>query len=72
MNIQETLQQVPDSAKLSVALSSTALTFMGISVEQWMYLLSGIVSLLFIIEKSISLYHKYKEYRRSKKNASCE
>jgi len=72
MNIQETLQQVPDSAKLSVALSSTALTFMGISVEQWMYLLSGIVSLLFIIEKSISLCQKYKAYRRSKKNASCE
>lgn len=71
MNIQETVNQVPDSVKVAIATSSAALTFFGISVEEWMYILSGVVSLLFIIEKAFSWFHKYKEYKKNK-NVSCK
>ena len=47
----QALEQIPDSVKLSTALSSSVFTFMGLPVEQWMYILSAIVSLLFILEK---------------------
>jgi hypothetical protein len=47
----QVLEQVPDSVKLSTALSSSVFTFMGLPVEQWMFILSAIVSVLFIIEK---------------------
>lgn len=47
----QVLEQVPDSVKISAALSSSAFTFMGLPVEQWMYILSAIVSILFILEK---------------------
>ena len=52
MNIYEhTMQQIPDTLKVGTALSAPILTFLGISVEQWGFALSAIVSILFIIEK---------------------
>lgn len=64
MNIQETLQQVPDSAKIAVATGSSALTLFGISVEEWMYILSAIVSILFIIEKTPVFIERMKQLKR--------
>lgn len=61
MNIQEHLPNVPDVAKVVVATSSSVLTIFGLPVEQWMYILSGIVSLLFIIEKIPMLIKRMKE-----------
>lgn len=45
------LEQVPDSVKISTAVSSSVFTFVGLPVEQWMYILSAVVSILFILEK---------------------
>lgn len=45
------LEQVPDVAKVAVATSAPALTVFGVSVEQWTFVLSAVVSLLFIVEK---------------------
>lgn len=47
----QVMEQIPDTVKITTALSSSALTFMGLPVEQWMYIMSAIVSLLFILEK---------------------
>jgi hypothetical protein len=46
-----TLQNIPDSAKVVTATAAPVLTLFGVSVEEWTYILSIIVSLLFIIEK---------------------
>lgn len=45
------LEQVPDSLKVTASVSPTVIHFFGVPVEQWMFILSGVVSLLFIIEK---------------------
>lgn len=46
-----TIEQIPDGLKVATAVSAPVLTFLGVSVEQWTFVLSAIVSLLFIIEK---------------------
>lgn len=61
MNIQEHATNVPDVVKVAVATGSSVLTIFGIPVEQWMYILSGIVSLLFIIEKLPIVFKRIKE-----------
>ena len=43
---------VPDSVKVAVSVAAPSLNFMGISVEDWTYILSAVVSLLFILEKT--------------------
>ena len=45
------LDQVPDSIKVAGAVSAPVLTFLGITVEDWTYILSAIVSFMFIVEK---------------------
>lgn len=64
MNIQESLQQIPDTVKIAVATGSSALTFLGIPVEQWMYILSAIVSLMFVIEKMPIVWERVKQFKR--------
>ena len=49
--IAEMSATVPDTLKVSTAVAAPVLTFLGVSVEQWTFILSAIVSLLFIIEK---------------------
>jgi len=61
MSLQETMSQIPDSAKIAIATSSSALSFLGVPVEQWMYLLSAIVSVLFILEKLPVVIKMFKE-----------
>jgi len=71
MNIQESLNQVPDSVKVTVATSSAVFSIMGFSLQDWVYILSGVVSIMFIIEKLFSWTIRYKRYR-TLKNESCE
>lgn len=75
MSLQDTLQQIPDSAKIVVATSSSALTLFGIPVEQWMYIMSAVVSLLFIVEKLPMLFtrvRQLKEWIRAKRKKQKE
>lgn len=64
MNIQESLQQIPDTVKIAVATGSSALTFLGIPVQEWMYILSAIVSLMFVIEKMPIFIERVKQFKR--------
>lgn len=61
------METVPDSAKLVVAASSPMASLFGMTVEEWSFALSGIVALLFIIEK---MYRFYK-WIRDEKSKSC-
>lgn len=45
------LEQIPDTAKVAATAAAPALTFLGVEVEQWGYIISAIVGVLFIIEK---------------------
>lgn len=45
------LEQIPDAAKVGTAVAAPVLTLFGVSVEEWTFILSAIVSLLFIAEK---------------------
>lgn len=58
MNI---LEQVPDSVKITMATSPTVLTLFGYPIEQWMYVFSLIVSILFVIEKLPKVFKSIKE-----------
>lgn len=46
------LNQVPDSLKVSAATSPTVLIMWGIPIEQWMFVASAVVSIMFVIEKA--------------------
>lgn len=64
------LDQIPDGAKVVGSVAAPILTLFGIPIAEWTYVLSAIVSLLFIIEKSPMLYQKLKdlyEYVKRKK-----
>ena len=56
------MEKVPDSAKVLGATGSTTLTLMGVPVEQWMYVASAIVSVLFIIEKMPITIQRCKQF----------
>lgn len=71
----EILNQIPDGVKVGASLSAPVLTFFGITLEDWTYILSIVVSILFIIEKVPTVIMKLKQFRnhlKSKKNASKE
>lgn len=53
-------EDIPDVIKAGVSISPPALTLFGVSVEQWTFVLSGIVSLLFIIEKIPMIHQRIK------------
>lgn len=40
-----------DNVKVAASLAAPALTLFGVSVEDWTFILSAIVSIFFIIEK---------------------
>lgn len=49
--MQHILEQVPDSAKITSVAIAPILSIFGVPLEQWVYVLSAIMTLLFIIEK---------------------
>ncbi len=54
----EVASQVPDGVKVTTAIAAPALSFLGLSPEEWTYILSAIVSILFIIEKLPMLFQR--------------
>lgn len=63
------LDQIPDGAKVAVSVASPVLSFLGIPVQEWGYVLSAIVSLLFIIEKTPMLIERVKYLIKKVRNA---
>ena len=45
------LDQIPDGVKITGAVAAPVLQILGVTVEDWTFILSAIVSILFIIEK---------------------
>lgn len=60
MNIYE---HVPESVKVSTAVGPAALSLLGMPIEQWVYILSAVVSLFIIIEKLPAVVHSIKRMR---------
>ena len=48
---QQALENIPDGIKVGTAVSAPVLNLFGVPIEEWTFILSAIVSLLFIIEK---------------------
>lgn len=45
-------ENASDTIKIALSASAPVLTVFGISLDQWTYILSAIVSIFFLIEKS--------------------
>ncbi len=67
------LEHIPDTIKAGVAVAAPGLTLFGVAVEEWTFVLSGIVSILFILEKlpgtikrSMEIYRKLRDALRKK------
>lgn len=56
------IDNIPDGAKVAVSVTAPVLTLFGITVEDWTYILSAIVSVLFIIEKTPTMIKRVKEF----------
>jgi hypothetical protein len=66
-------EHVPDGIKVTASLSAPALTVAGVPLEEWTFILSAIVSILFIIEKMPMLINRVKQlYMKIKKYVSKE
>ena len=60
-------EQTPDSIKVAVSTAPPALTMFGVSIEAWTWILSIIVSIMFIIEKfpiMVTRFHQFKRWCR--------
>lgn len=55
------IEQIPDGAKVAASAAAPVLTLMGVPLQEWTYILSAIVSVLFIIEKTPMLINRAKE-----------
>lgn len=65
----QVLEQIPDSVKVVTATSAPVMHyFFGVSVEEWTFILSAIVSILFIVEKTPMLIRRVREFREWWKN----
>lgn len=60
--VTNTLENVPDAVKVAGAVTAPALSFLGVTVEDWTFILSAIVSILFIIEKLPMLINRGKSF----------
>ena len=49
--IIQAVEQIPDSAKTAIVLPAPVFAIAGFPVEQWVFVLSGIFTVLLIIEK---------------------
>lgn len=55
-SIQQISEHIPDSAKVAIAGSAPMASLFGLTVEEWSFVLSGVVALLFILEKLYRFY----------------
>lgn len=66
------IHTVPDELKVGMSVSPPALYLFGVPVQEWTYVLSMVVSILFIIEKSPNVYKKVKSWLEKRKNGTKE
>lgn len=64
-------ERIPETAKVSTAVGPAALTLIGMPLDQWILILSAVVSILVIIEKLPKVIHSIKnikEWIQGKRN----
>lgn len=66
------LDQVPDGVKVAGAMTAPVLTFLGITVEDWTFILSAFVSILFIIEKLPMFINRVRAFIRWMREAKID
>ena len=64
MQHSDYLESIPDSAKLLAAGVPPMASVLGLTVEEWSFVLSGVLALMFIVEK---LYRFLKWAKQKKK-----
>lgn len=60
MNI---LEQIPESIKVTVATSAPVLSFMGMPIQTWSWILSIIVALMVMVEKFPLMLERAKQLK---------
>lgn len=63
---------IPDGVKVTGAIMAPALTFLGITVEDWTFILSAVVSVLFIIEKLPMFINRVRAFIRWMREAKID
>lgn len=53
---QHVMETIPDSAKVIATAAAPMASLFGLTVEEWSFVLSGVVALLFILEKFYRFY----------------
>jgi hypothetical protein len=59
----QVLEHVPESAKLTTAIGPAAISLFGMPLDQWVYALSAVVSILVILEKLPKVIHSIKNLK---------
>lgn len=58
--MRDVIEAVPDSLKIGASVAPAALSLFGIGLQDWVYISSAIVSLMFIIEKMPVVINRFK------------
>jgi hypothetical protein len=66
------VDHIPDTIKVGVSVAAPGLHFLGVSVEQWTFVLSAAVSILFIIEKLPMLISRVRAFIKWIKKVKTE
>lgn len=56
------LEHIPDSLKIAASTGPSVVTLFGIPMEQWTYVASAVVSVMFVIEKMPVMIKRLKEF----------
>jgi hypothetical protein len=62
--VHQISNQIPDTAKVATAVSSSVLSLFGIPVQEWGYVLSGLVAIVILLEKSPIVIQRIKSLWR--------
>lgn len=61
--VQHVVETVPDSVKVVAAGAAPMASLFGLTAEEWSFVLSSVVALLFIVEKLYKFYRTFKDGR---------
>lgn len=62
MTMRDLVEAVPDSLKVGASVAPAALTMFGIGLQDWVYITSAIVSLMFMIEKMPIVIQRFRTF----------
>lgn len=60
--MRELVESVPDSLKVGASVAPAALTLFGIGLQDWVYITSAFVSIMFMIEKMPVVIQRFRTF----------